>query len=37
MVSPDFAKSRTPAYSCRDGALTVTVDRLDYYNVLVLG
>jgi hypothetical protein len=26
----------TPASSCRHGALTVTVDRLDYYNVLVL-
>jgi hypothetical protein len=36
MISPDFSGSRTPASSCRHGALTVTVDRLDYYNVLVL-
>jgi hypothetical protein len=36
MISPDFAGSRVPASSCRHGKLTVTVDRLDYYNVLVL-
>jgi hypothetical protein len=36
MVSPDFAGSRMPASSCRHGNLTVTVDRLDYYTVLVL-
>jgi hypothetical protein len=36
MVSPDFAGSTTPASSCRHGRLQVTVDRLDYYNVLVL-
>lgn len=36
MVSPDFTGSRSPAFSCRGGRLTVTVDRLDYYAVLVL-
>ncbi|HYN98016.1 MAG TPA: fibronectin type III domain-containing protein [Pilimelia sp.] len=36
MVSPDFPGSKAPAFSCRNGTLTVTVDRLDYYNVLVL-
>ncbi|MFC6018276.1 fibronectin type III domain-containing protein [Plantactinospora solaniradicis] len=36
MISPDFAESRVPASSCRHGRLSVTVDRLDYYNVLVL-
>lgn len=36
MVSPDFTGSKTPAFSCRPGGLTVTVDRLDYYDVLVL-
>jgi len=37
MVSPDFTGSRSPAFSCQQGRLTVTVDRLDYYDVLVLG
>jgi hypothetical protein len=37
MVSPDFTGSRKPQSSCRDGKLTVTVDRLDYYDVLALG
>ncbi|MGI5149876.1 fibronectin type III domain-containing protein [Plantactinospora sp. CA-294935] len=36
LVSPDFAGSRVPAWSCRHGRLSVTVDRLDYYDVLVL-
>jgi hypothetical protein len=36
IVSPDFAGSKTPASSCRHGRLRVTVDRLDYYDVLVL-
>jgi hypothetical protein len=36
MVSPDFPGSTSPAFSCREGKLTVTVDRLDYYDVLVL-
>jgi hypothetical protein len=36
MVSPDFAGVQAPPVTCRDGTLTVTVDRLDYYNVLVL-
>ncbi len=36
MVSPDFAGSKAPVTSCRQGRLSVTVDRLDYYNVLVL-
>jgi hypothetical protein len=37
MVSPDFTGSKTPAFSCRQGKLKVTVDRLDYYDVLALG
>ncbi|MDG4830068.1 hypothetical protein O7627_12240 [Solwaraspora sp. WMMD1047] len=36
MISPDFAGSTVPASRCRHGRLTVTVDRLDHYNVLVL-
>jgi fibronectin type III domain protein len=36
MVSPDFAGSAVPASSCRHGHLTLTVDQLDYYNVLIL-
>jgi hypothetical protein len=36
MLSPDFTGSKRPAFSCHRGTLTVTVDRLDYYDVLVL-
>jgi hypothetical protein len=36
LVSPDRAGTSTPASTCRRGKLTVTVDRLDYYSVLVL-
>lgn len=36
MVSPDFGGSKVPNWTCRRGALTVTVDRLDYSDVLVL-
>jgi hypothetical protein len=36
MVSPDFAGSKAMPSSCRQGRLTVAVDRLDYYDVLVL-
>ena len=36
MVSPDFAGERSPAFSCRQGKLRVTVDRLDYYDILTL-
>jgi hypothetical protein len=36
MVSPDFAGSKRPVSSCSEGTLTVNVDRLDYYTVLVL-
>ncbi|MBO3749193.1 hypothetical protein J5X84_24205 [Streptosporangiaceae bacterium NEAU-GS5] len=35
MISPDFAGAKMPASSCRHGRLTVTVDRLDYYDVLL--
>ena len=35
MVSPDVRGSRPAAFSCRHGELTVTVDRLDYYDVFV--
>lgn len=37
LVSPDLAGPKAPAWTCRDGRLTVTVDRLDHYAVLVLG
>jgi hypothetical protein len=36
MVSPDFTRSKVLASSCRHGNLKVTVDRLDYYDVLTL-
>ena len=36
MVSPDFAGSKVPVSSCRHGKLTMTVDRLEYYDVLIL-
>jgi hypothetical protein len=36
MVSPDFAGSAAPDSSCRHGRLLVSIDRLDYYNILVL-
>nr|MDT0656779.1 hypothetical protein [Micromonospora sp. DSM 115978] len=36
LVSPDFAGSRAPDFTCRHGRLRVTVDRLDHYGVLVL-
>jgi len=36
MVSPDFTGTRTPPAECHHGSLTVTVDRLDYYDVLTL-
>ncbi|MFC4534034.1 hypothetical protein [Sphaerisporangium dianthi] len=36
VISPDFAGSKTPVSSCHQGRLSVTVDRLDYYDVLVL-
>jgi hypothetical protein len=37
LVSPDFAGTKAPAWSCHDGHLRVSVDRLEYYNVLSLG
>jgi hypothetical protein len=36
MVSPDFAGTKRPAYTFRDGTLTVTVDGLRYYDVIVI-
>jgi hypothetical protein len=36
MVSPDFAGSKSPTFSCRQGTLRVTVDRLDYYTIIQL-
>jgi hypothetical protein len=36
LVSPDFAGSKSPAFSCRQGKLKVTVDRLDYYTIIQL-
>jgi hypothetical protein len=36
MVSPDYTGAKVPPSSCRHGTLTVTVDRLDYSNVLIL-
>ncbi|MEN3358067.1 MAG: hypothetical protein V7637_2049 [Mycobacteriales bacterium] len=35
MVSPDFAGSKVVPSSCSRGTLRVTVDRLDYYDVLL--
>jgi hypothetical protein len=37
LVSPDLPGTQKPAWTCRDGALTVRVDRLDHYDVLTLG
>ena len=37
LVSPDFAGPKKPAWTCRDGALTVRVDRLDFYDIIALG
>jgi hypothetical protein len=36
MVSPDFAGSRTPAHTFRDGKLAVRVDGLRYYDAIVI-
>ena len=36
LVSPDAAGSKVAAFTCRQGKLTVNVDRLDYYDVLAL-
>lgn len=36
MVSPDFAGSKVVPSACSHGRLRMTVDRLDYYDVLVL-
>ncbi|MET8161011.1 hypothetical protein ABZT47_32030 [Sphaerisporangium sp. NPDC005289] len=36
LISPDFAGSKTPASSCHQGQLTITVDRLDHYDILTL-
>jgi hypothetical protein len=36
VVSPDSPDPATPAWSCAGGRLTATVDRLTYYDVLVL-
>ncbi|HEX6470266.1 MAG TPA: hypothetical protein VF069_14305 [Streptosporangiaceae bacterium] len=36
MVSPDFSGSKAVAFTCDRGRLRATIDRLDYYDVLVL-
>jgi hypothetical protein len=36
MVSPDFPGTKTPSFVCGGGTLKVTVDRLDYYDILQL-
>ncbi|MEV0380793.1 hypothetical protein [Nonomuraea sp. NPDC050643] len=36
LISPDFASPTSPAFSCRHGRLKLTVDRLDYYDVIRL-
>ncbi len=36
LVSPDSPGTRTPSFSCQAGTVHLTVDRLDYYDVLVL-
>ena len=35
-VSPDIRGARALTSTCHDGRLSMTVDRLDYYNVIVL-
>ncbi|HEX6686697.1 MAG TPA: hypothetical protein VF062_28245 [Candidatus Limnocylindrales bacterium] len=36
LVSPDFPGSKSPAFTCHRGRLRLTIDRLDYYDVVVL-
>jgi hypothetical protein len=36
MISPDRARSTSPAFSCRQGKLKVAIDRLDYYSVIMV-
>ncbi|GAA0389618.1 hypothetical protein Acor_76930 [Acrocarpospora corrugata] len=36
LISPDFPQPKSPAFSCRHGKLKLTVDRLDYYNIIQL-
>lgn len=36
MLSPDCTRATSPAFSCRQGKLKLTVDRLDYYNVILV-
>ncbi|GAA1754869.1 hypothetical protein GCM10009681_27520 [Luedemannella helvata] len=36
MISPDRTRSTSPAFTCRHGTLKVAVDRLDYYNVILV-
>jgi hypothetical protein len=36
VVSPDFTGSKAAPFTCDHGKLTVTVDRLDYYDVLLI-
>ena len=36
LVSPDFAGTRTPAHSFRNGVLTVWVDGIRYYDAIVI-
>lgn len=35
LVSPDRARAASPAFTCQQGRLKVTVDRLDYYSVIL--
>ncbi len=36
MVSPDFAGEKIPAYLYESGNLTLTVDEIEYYNIIVI-
>ncbi|GAA3594423.1 hypothetical protein GCM10022419_092000 [Nonomuraea rosea] len=36
LISPDFPQAKSPAFSCRHGKLTLTVDRLDHYDIIQL-
>lgn len=36
MVSPDFTGEKTPPHSFKDGKLTVNVDGIRYYNIVVI-
>jgi hypothetical protein len=36
MVSPDFAGEKIPPHRFENGNLTVTVEEIRYYNIIVI-